>query len=49
VPLVRASAASALGRIKSRKAVEPLERLAGDESPLVRRTASAVLRGFGAP
>jgi HEAT repeat protein len=48
--LVRVSAASALGRMKSEQAVEPLERLARDDSDeLVRKTAAAVLRGFAAP
>jgi HEAT repeat protein len=46
-PLVRASATSALGRMKSPLAIEPLERLRRDDADeLVRRSAAAVLRGF---
>jgi vesicle coat complex subunit len=43
---VRAMAASALGRLKDPRAVEPLIGLLDDGSDVVRKTAVAVLRSF---
>jgi bilin biosynthesis protein len=49
VATVRAMGASALGRTKDPRAVEPLIGLLDDQSEVVRKTAAAVLRGFDDP
>ncbi|WP_165063838.1 HEAT repeat domain-containing protein [Paludisphaera rhizosphaerae] len=46
-PLVRASAASCLGRLEPKEAVEPLAAALGDPSKVVRRAAGSALRRLG--